>query len=186
MQVKKGNKCKYTHDWKDIPKQPRRSKGLVCGSVAHRAKDCKAPGAATSTQAAANPKEGAPGRVTIDPMPQPVFERVPPSLLSSEASSSTSGYEMKQLMLETLQELRRLKSLSVKSEAILAAADIGVRRGLLDSGATHPLRPATVGELQRAEKVKVTLAGDAQQEMNQDRSGTIQRLEFGEACFEVL
>ena len=35
------------------------------------------------------------------------------------------------------------------------------RKGLLDSGATHPLRPATQQELATAGKVKVTLAGDA-------------------------
>ena len=115
----------------------------MCGSVAHRAKDCKAPGAITSSPTSLAKT------VTFDPMPQPISERAPPSLLSSEASSSTSGYEMKQLMSETLQELRRLKSLSVKSEALLAAADVGVKRGLSDSGATHPLRPAAVGELER-------------------------------------
>ena len=47
------------------------------------------------------------------------------------------------------------------------------RKGLLDSGATHPLRPASPQELAMADKVKVRLAGDGQQEMSQSDQGTI-------------
>ena len=39
---RKGNKCKFPHNWKDIPRAQRKGKCLVCGSSAHRAKDCKA------------------------------------------------------------------------------------------------------------------------------------------------
>ena len=116
--------------------------------MAHRAKDCRAPGATPSPQAIAMPKEGAAGplakTVTFDPTAQTPVAKACSTALASDASSSTSGYEMKQLMSETLQELRRLKPLSVKSGALLAATDMGTRKGLLDSGATHPLRPATV------------------------------------------
>ena len=56
---------------------------------------------------------------------------------------------------------------------IPGAIDPSGKKGLLDSAATHPLRPAILDELERAQKVKVTLAGDAQQEMSQAQNGTI-------------
>ena len=177
---KKGNKCKYPHEWKDIPRQQRRSKCLVCGAVAHRAKDCKAPGATTSAPTsptqAANPKEEVKPpfakMVTFDPLttssPTATALGMP-----NGSSTSTSGYEMKQLMTEALEELRKLKSVDVKTGTFLAAMDPCGKKGLLDSGATHPLRPAILDELERAQKVKVTLAGDAQQETCQAQNGTI-------------
>ena len=96
-----------------------------------------------------------------------------PQAAPSNSSSSTSGYEMKQLMSEALEELRRMKALDIMGEKIMSMAPWMSRKGLRDSGATHPLQPATEQELATAGKVKVTLAGDAQQEMSQSDHGTI-------------
>ena len=47
------------------------------------------------------------------------------------------------------------------------------RGGLLDSGASNPLRPALDGEMAAATKVKVTLAGEDTKVLNQTPLGTI-------------
>ena len=50
----------------------------------------------------------------------------------------------------------------------------GEKMGLLDSGATHPLRPATSpNELQACTRAEVTLAGDQKVELPQTQSGVI-------------
>ena len=176
---RRGNKCKFPHNWKEIPRSQRKGKCLVCGSTAHRAKDCKAPGGGPTTPppsaATSLPKEE-----EARPQGKSVTFEVPgqtalagPQPAASTSSSSTSGYEMKQLMTEALEELRRMKALDITGERLRSMVPWMSRKGLLDSGATHPLRPASPQELATAGKVKVTLAGDAQQEMSQSDQGTI-------------
>ena len=93
--------------------------------------------------------------VTFDPMTTSPSPKAPVAGMAFGSSTSTSGYEMKQLMTEALEELRKLKSVDVKTGTFLAAMDENGKKGLLNSGATHPLRPAILDELERAQKVKV-------------------------------
>ena len=105
---RRGNKCKFPHNWKEIGRAQRKNKCLVCGSTAHRAKECKAPGGGpvqpTSSQPSTttSPKEEAVQAQAKSVTFEGVGQHVAPAgkgaqqATTSNSSSSTSGYEMKE------------------------------------------------------------------------------------------
>ena len=75
---------------------------------------------------------------------------------SATSSQSQSGGESKEEMMDRLQQqLDRIKLKGLKINQI----NYGSQQGLVDSGATHPLRPMRLGESKNDyKKVSVTLA----------------------------
>ena len=75
---------------------------------------------------------------------------------SATSSQSQSGGESKEEMMDRLQQqLDRMKLKGLKINQI----NYGSQQGLVDSGATHPLRPMRLGESKNDyKKVSVTLA----------------------------
>ena len=90
--------------------------------------------------------------------------------------------ENAQKMVKSLMEhsatMKVMRITSAESEEVRRAQALGTlpavsKMGLLDSGATHALRPGTVEEKKKAAKVEVALAGDTKIELPQSDKGTI-------------
>ncbi|CAE7351139.1 unnamed protein product [Symbiodinium natans] len=90
--------------------------------------------------------------------------------------------ENAQRMVKSLMEhsatMKVMRITSAESEEVRRAQALGTlpavsKMGLLDSGATHALRPGTVEEKKKAAKVEVALAGDTKIELPQSDKGTI-------------
>ncbi|CAE7813365.1 unnamed protein product, partial [Symbiodinium sp. CCMP2592] len=99
---------------------------------------------------------------------------VPTEVVATTAPTSETpvqGVPVEQLLeVSELQETPALKEL-MKTEGDFTSI---CRMGLLDSGATHPLRPRTEKDVvSEMGKVSVTLAGENKVEMQQSRAGTI-------------
>ena len=111
---------------------------------------------------------------------------VPPGLAASSTlpgpATGVPDTEVKQLLQESnamLKEMRQLKMLSLSSTQVENMAvghgchPVDGRTGLLDSGASHPFRVATEGEIERSTRVKVQLADGAEVVLAQNKAGTL-------------
>ena len=119
-------------------------------------------------------------------MATPVPEGSSPSM---PTTTTMAEAEMRSLISEvnaTLKEMRQLKaaSLSVKDVNKMVKAvgcdPITGRSGLLDSGASHPFRTASEGEVSKANRVRVQLANGSEVVLAQNQAGTLLAVSPGE------
>ena len=196
-----GPKCKFAHNMSELPKTERDKKCLACGSEEHRARDCKAGKAtqdstaqpSTPTLQAADPiRESDSAAVSsTSPASQPIVPATPVNA------------SMVEFVQEALRAIRQVEAneraeVSVKASGGDAARNPSMQSltihcptcnptnspnsqpegvnvfGLVDSGATHPLRPASSQEeWLEAEQVEVGLAGGHASHMRITKHGVI-------------
>lgn len=184
---KKGKGCSWVHQLDD------RRRCWTCGSLQHLAPACDRPKEAENRgKGGDNPKGlGKSSRVLKKDEEQEVREK--------EAEGSKSESVASESMMELLEEANKMiKSLSTKNEGLeegrdkkLAAMQHQIdklkkmkvlrltrlekgaeEKGLLDSGATHPMRSRRKDEnVERYEKVKVTMANGEKVEMRMTTTG---------------
>ena len=188
----RGGKCPYLHSWNGLE---QRDRCLACGGKGHLARDCptgpKTPRSATATPTAS------PNTVRVEDSKNEVHEP-PQPILTSPTTTTTD--ELKEMLAEAGKVLKALsmnqaKSLRINLDGGTGHQPIGLlaehvamldspelatdnpfskgMNGLLDSGASNPLRPASAEELRSAAKVKVTLAGEDVKLLNQNAFGTV-------------
>ena len=183
---RRGKSCKFDHDQRD---ELRRC--YDCGCPDHLSPSCprkknegsptkpKAAKAEVEEERAPGPEDKEPGGVSAKgdqsaAMKELLEEanRMLKSLTaSSEATSTTTATTQKDEVAEKLQ--RRTESMRMK---VLRLSRMGhsVESGLIDSGATHPLRPRKEGEkLERMREVVVTLATGGQTKLRMNQEGTM-------------
>ena len=187
----RGKQCPYQHSWDGLERAER---CLVCGGKGHLAKECPTkktvkpkPGSHPSPASTASPSPTAASSraVRVDESKNEVHESTqePPT-----SSSTTTTSELKEMLAEAGKVLKALSTAHVKSlQTAVNQKDgakckvlpndgddcHGVPGGLLDSGASNPLRQAAEGEIESATKVRVTLAGEDTRVLNQNPLGTI-------------
>ena len=119
---------------------------------------------------------GGGAKATTDPRREPFCShyRRPKEMLSE------AGKMLKALTATQLKSLRGkpgCEKVDVEGETVEKDEGFfdlkGEATGLLDSGASHPLRPETNGELKTCSPVVVTLAGDGTKVLAQNQYGTI-------------
>ena len=146
---RKGKACHYSHDLKD-----ERCRCWTCGSPDHMAPACsrpKGPNDSPSPKAKMQRVEGEDSGSTASKEEDPKEESLKMKELLEQANvmlksltttsqnpaSSTSTTESEEVMDRLQQHLNQLKLKVFKINQML----VGSHQGLVDSGATHPLRP---------------------------------------------
>ena len=168
---RKGKECKWSHDQKD-----ERRRCYICGSTEHLAPTCTRPRQQAmesnlKNKMMKNESEEKPGdqremdsqsTSSSDASVKDLLaeaNKMLKSLTSSETSSTrpqTKEEEIKNSVMERLQE--QLNAMKQKAFRLHRISSQG-SEGLIDSGATHPLRPSIEGEdTSRYKVVEVTLA----------------------------
>ena len=167
---RRGKACQFSHDLKDD-----RRRCWTCGSVDHMAPACTRPKSATeSTSPKARQQrlegEGSSSTTAKEEDNKEESQKMKElleqantmlkSLTSPPATSSTStttgGGESKEEVMDRLQQ--QINQLKLKVFRINEIS-VGNLQGLVDSGATHPLRPLRFGETCNSyKKVSVTMA----------------------------
>ena len=126
--------------------------------------------------------------VRIDENPQ--VEQIPARSTSSSATTGSDQVDLKEVLADVGKMLKamtatNLKAMRVKEGNDHVLEDFSVKRaseetfgetentGLLDSGASHPMRPAEHDEYARGQPVRVTLAGEDVRILRQNDPGTI-------------
>ena len=196
-----GPKCKFAHNMSELPKTERDKKCLACGSEEHRARDCKA-GKAKQDSAAqpSTPTLQAADRIresdsaavsSTSSASQPIVPATPVNA------------SMVEFVQEALRAIRQVEANERAEVSVKASGDDAARNpsmqsltihcptcvptnspnsqpegvnvfGLVDSGATHPLRPASSQEeWLEAEQVEVGLAGGHASHMRINKRGVI-------------
>ena len=159
---KRGDKCKFSHSMLN----PRDNRCFGCSAVGHSKRDCPylkkkvAKGRLTDSKGEDNPRTKR-EETAGDPKSREQPPNKPPSILGDSGSQGGSELGKGDQMESFMQEAAALmKSLQPKVKTVrLCKADSGeFRTGLLDGGATNPLRKGTAEELASAVEVQVELA----------------------------
>ncbi|CAE7219459.1 unnamed protein product [Symbiodinium sp. KB8] len=117
-------------------------------------------------------------------------EQIPARSTSSSATTGSDQVDLKEVLADVGKMLKamtatNLKAMRVKEGNDHVLEDFSVKRaseetfgetentGLLDSGASHPMRPAEHDEYARGQPVRVTLAGEDVRILRQNDPGTI-------------
>ena len=144
---KRGEKCKFSHSMLN----PRDNRCFGCSAVGHSKKDCPylkkkvAKGRLTDSKVEDNPRTKR-EETAGDPKSREQPPNKPPSNLGDSGSQGGSEFGKGDQMESFMQEAAALmKSLQPKVKTVrLCKADSGeFRTGLLDGGATNPLRKGT-------------------------------------------
>ncbi|CAE7842546.1 GIP [Symbiodinium microadriaticum] len=175
----RGARCGFSHSMEGITEKEKIGRCLACSGKGHSASSCPTknvdPG---KGKGKGDGKNGTKGK---DPANPKVATATTASTAPS-TSSTTSGLqppavppEIKSLLAETKEMLSVLASSpSLRPLRLLAAEMRKAQALLLDSGATHLLRQARdKDEINQANPVMVTLAGDEGKLLHQATSGTI-------------
>ena len=195
-------KCPFKHSWEGLEKKDR---CLVCGGKGHAAKECPTKKAQTppsgGTPKAANERQGAISSssstttartVRVDDNPEVVNV---PAASSSEASANS---DLKEVLADVGRVLKAMTATTMKKFSAkkmdtmeplnLPPPPLQLQGpdGLLDSGASHAMRPATSTEYESGCPVKVTLAGEDVRVLKQNPQGTILVREQGEPVQPIV
>ena len=192
----RGAKCPFKHSWDGVESKHR---CLACGGKGHLAKECPTKKNATAKSAARAPSatpDPAARSVRVDESKNQVVEvPVATSTATPAATSSASSQasELREVLNEAGKMLKALSATQAKACKVVNPledriyqfdeASMAVEKrvkgieeesmGLLDSGASHPLRPGSTDEVNGCSKVTVTLAGDGTTQLAQNQVGTI-------------
>ncbi|CAE7217810.1 GIP [Symbiodinium microadriaticum] len=175
----RGARCGFSHSMEGITDKEKIGRCLACSGKGHSASSCPTKNVdPTKGKGKGEGKNGAKGK-------EPATPKVASATTASTApstSSTTSGPspptvppEIKSLLAETKEMLSVLaSSTSLRPLRLLGAEMRKAQALLLDSGATHLLRQARdKDEINQANPVMVTLAGDEGKLLHQATSGTI-------------
>ncbi|CAE7708795.1 unnamed protein product [Symbiodinium sp. CCMP2592] len=199
----RASKCPFLHSWEGLEKE-RPTRCLACGGK-HMAKECpnKKGGSPTSTANARTPsttrngneQNGATSSTTTTRAVR-IEEKPEGEKNEATASTPTTTTELKEVladvgkMLKAMTAVTTIKHVKVQDDPLWAkikmlSAKLGYDEeegtgGLLDSGASHPMRVATTQEYDESIPVKVTLAGEEERVLRQNGQGTV-LLKPGEA-----
>ena len=200
----RAGKCPFLHSWEGLEKKDR---CLTCGGKGHVAKDCptkKSPSTSNNgTPKNANERTTTPAStssttnartVRVDDRPDVVPV---PSRGSEEGASSAA--EIKEVLADVGKVLKAMTATTLKKFEVRkteASNEVPVQRieseeleemdGLLDSGASHAMRPASSAEYSTGSPVKVALAGEDVRILKQNDQGTILVKEQGEPVQPIV
>ena len=185
---RRGKSCTWSHDQRD---EKRRC--YVCGSPEHLSSSCTRPRSTSESPTARQKAQKVEGEETST-MPNKEKEEEmnsgassmkelleqanrmlksltsTPSTTSSASSASQSG-DSREDVVERLQQ--QINSLKLKTFKISRVA-YGGHQGLVDSGATHPLRPRNPGEAESSfRQITVTLANGESSKMHMTPGGVM-------------
>ena len=196
---RRGKDCKFEH----VMDKDKRERCWVCGAKGHTSKQCptrtregassngNSPTAAAKAAALAASSTSSTARRNDG---KDAASGSAPETASSSATSSAAAMEpqnpssqVDQLLVEAQRMMKAfidhksptIKSLHLPEPAGLASIqepldDVMGKYGLIDSGATHPLRAArSIKELEEAKQTSVVLAGDQRISLPQTASGVI-------------
>ena len=195
----RGNRCPFAHSWEGLEKKDR---CLACGGKGHMQKECPSKKFTPPSSQGGTPKAGAQKppttpsssttttkTVRIEEKPESVEVNAPAGSEGNTVGSDLRdvladvGRVLKSMSATTLKKLGVAKSnevatprcAAVQQKAMLDATeeDAMGSSGLLDTGASHAMRPATSEEYDVAQPVKVTLAGEDEKILRQNPQGTI-------------
>ena len=194
----RGSKCPFKHGWEGMDSKDR---CLTCGGKGHFAKECptkkgspvrpptpRAPTSSTTTTSA----EAAARTVKVDESKNQIVE-IPAASTLPTSSTTNQASELREVLNEAGKMLKALSAAHVKACQVSDPLEGRIRQfeqrtdkgmneemqnldqctGLLDSGASHPLRPGSFDEVKGCSKVTVTLAGDGTTQLAQNQMGTI-------------
>ena len=194
---KRGLKCNYSHDMSSLERSVRNKKCLTCGAEGHRQRECtvgKPQAKATFSTTTTEPKAVSAAREREKPAGISSVSTAATGGASDTLSSTGSTVQGVPWTLETLIQAaqqvvhptqgtasRDVSPEKTKPELkVLHLRDLRVcslsrsTTALLDSGATHSLRPAiSLTEWEGAEEVAVQLAGSHQLVMRITAGGTL-------------
>ena len=175
----RGARCGFSHSMEGITDKEKIGRCLACSGKGHSASSCPTknvdPG---KGKGKGDGKNGTKGK---DPANPKVASATAASTAPSTSSTATGPSpptvppEIKSLLAETKEMLSALASSpSLRPLRLLGAEMRKAQALLLDSGATHLLRQARdKDEINQANPVMVTLAGDEGKLLHQATSGTI-------------
>ena len=193
----KGAGCQFAHNF---TKKEKAGRCWTCGSTQHQQAACsvkKGSGSPSGKPPKGASKGGAVAQLAAS-MVSPTTATteatsstptMPPPSSTSTASVGESAHtpdlpeaEVRKLLEQAnamLSEIRQLRSVwlathHVENASVAHGCDPRTgRTGMLDSGASHPLRPATTEEVATAGRVRVQLANGSEITLSQNRAGTL-------------
>ena len=157
---KRGDRCKFGHSMLN----PKDNRCFGCSAVGHSKRECPHLKKKVAKGRLSDSKGDDGSRVRKDEQREPPKEPPPPKTVGASGeggqSSGTSSEKGDQLGSFMQEAAALMKSLQPKVKMIrMCKADSGeFRTGLLDGGATNPLRKATADEIASAVEVQVELA----------------------------
>ena len=134
----RGNTCRYPHTWTSLEKGERARRCLACGSTTHKVRECRAPGGGS----AKGKGKGEKGEVTSATAPTTSTSAATPRKVSIE--------EKPEVFVKVMKLWDEIKNMGVIKPTLrtLFGGDgqwisptQSPRAALMDSGATHALRP---------------------------------------------
>ncbi|OLP97454.1 Copia protein [Symbiodinium microadriaticum] len=190
------NRCPFSHSWEGLDKKDR---CLACGGKGHLQKECPNKKYTPPSSQSGTPKGGSDKQqnptsptspastrtVRIDDKPE--VTDVP----SRGAAESDHGAEIREVLADVGRVLKSMTATSLKKlevnvnpemraeddyeidEAQIKNVKTQEPDGLLDSGASHPMRQASHQEYANSAPVRVTLAGEDEKILRQNSKGTI-------------
>ncbi|OLP98027.1 Retrovirus-related Pol polyprotein from transposon TNT 1-94 [Symbiodinium microadriaticum] len=193
------SKCPFLHSWEGLEKE-KASRCLACGGK-HMVKDCQnkkgsSPTSAATAKSAATPRASPDGSSSTTNKTVRIDEKSQTEASSStpSANSTATTNELKEVladvgkMLKAMNNVTSLRRAQLQDDplkkriAAMAAQLDGMAEneeesdgpsGLLDSGASNPMRVATEAEYGGSVPVKVTLAGEEERVLRQNLQGTV-------------
>ncbi|CAE7529331.1 GIP, partial [Symbiodinium necroappetens] len=121
--------------------------------------------AATSTMSAETPVQGVPVEQLIEDA-----QKLMKAFMEQKAAPHVQVFRVEEMAKRDCGSSPALREFYRQNEELVNLN----RMGLLDSGATHPLRPKTVKDnIGSMDNVNVTLAGENRVQMEQNKAGTI-------------
>ena len=121
--------------------------------------------AATSTMSAETPAQGVPVEQLIEDA-----QKLMKAFMEQKAAPHVQVFRVEEMAKRDCGSSPALREFYRQNEELVNLN----RMGLLDSGATHPLRPKTVKDnIGSMDNVNVTLAGENRVQMEQNKAGTI-------------
>ncbi|CAE7564255.1 unnamed protein product [Symbiodinium sp. CCMP2456] len=199
----RAGKCPFLHSWEGLEKNGRCLACGGKNHSAKDCPNKKPPQSTESTSTAAPPNRPQGTRtqtssttpnatsnknVRIDETPQ--VEPIPARSSSSSATPGEDPVDLKEVLADVGKMLKAMSASSLKTvrvhdhfigdseelimkRALEAEGAEAEKMGLLDSGASHPMRPAEEREYESGQPVRVTLAGEDVRILRQNRQGTI-------------
>ncbi|CAE7553512.1 GIP [Symbiodinium sp. CCMP2592] len=159
---RRGKGCKYEHSMKDLSKAERRDRCYECGGKGHLSTACPTK---KDEEGGSAESAGSWGFATV-------FyggNGWKKAFMEQKSAPNVKVLRVENTKVDDVRASPALRELMKAEEDMVSMC----RMGLLDSGATHALRPRTPQDKGEKTSVSVTLAGEQKVQMDQTKSGTI-------------